>query len=103
VTFPEASGTGFEQSECWRPTAGDLLPARVEVDSGMRMTPKDEPGQRDAAREHPEVCVVITVRLDSDGRPVGRAHAEDTEPFTFEGWLSLMAGFARVLAEQKES
>jgi hypothetical protein len=94
----------------------------------MRMTPTDGPSQLDAAHGRLEVCVVITVHLDDDGRPVGRAHAErpdaghahaerpdagspdagspnpgSTEPFTFEGWLSLMAGLARLLAEQKES
>lgn len=68
----------------------------------MRMTPTDGPDPLDAAAEHPEVCVVITVHLDGDGRPVGRARAEGTEPFTFEGWLSLMAGLSRLLAEQKE-
>jgi len=72
------------------------------------MTPTDGPSQLDAAHGRLEVCVVITVHLDDDGRPVGRAHAErpdtgSTEPFTFEGWLSLMAGLARLLAEQKES
>jgi len=84
----------------------------------MNKTPTDGSRQLDAVPERPDLRVVITVHLDNDGRPVGCAQADhvdfgcadaelpdavSTEPFTFEGWLSLMAGLARLLAEQKES
>lgn len=74
-----------------------------DVRLGVNRYSSEQVKPTDSADPNNDVRVIVTARLDEDGRPVGFTQVADGRQQPFVGWLSLMSEMSRLLAEKEEN